>query len=169
MREDVLKIEFHPVFDKWAWRITYQNEDVLKRGEFYDEDLKTESHSLSELVDGFLFIRGAFREQDEKINFCTIEEKTIIEEKVKLINEKYGVLKLWRAEKNVKYYFVEINQNAKIILTAESSRYLDDERYKIGNYFKTRKLAEKYLSDLKEFSRKWHEKNGADGRNEQIL
>ena len=41
MREDVLKIEFHPVFDKWAWRIIYQNEDVLKRGEFYDEDLKT--------------------------------------------------------------------------------------------------------------------------------
>ena len=68
----------------------------------------------------------------------------------------------WVAE----YYFVEIKQNAKIILTAESSHYLNDERYKFGNYFQTRELAEKYLSDLKEFNMKWHEENGSDEKEE---
>ena len=162
MREDVLKIEFRPVFDKWAWRIIYQNEDVFVRGEFIDEDLKTESVFDPSFIGERFYVRGTLDEHDDKINLCATEEKSIIEEKVRAINKKYGIKKRWRAEKNGKYYFVEINQNAKIILTSESSRYCDDERYKIGNYFKTKELAEKYLVDLKKFSRKWHEENGAD-------
>ena len=39
MREDVLRIDFQPVFDNYAWKITYQNENVLERGKFYDKDL----------------------------------------------------------------------------------------------------------------------------------
>ena len=162
MREDVLKIEFQPVFDKWAWRITFQNEDVLKRGIFVDEELCVESGKLPSFDLDILFLKGDYREEDDKINLCTTEEKADIEEKVRGINKKYGISKPWRAEKNGKYYFVEINQNAKITLTVESSHYLNDERYKFGNYFQTRELAEKYLSDLKEFSRKWHKENGAD-------
>ena len=29
-KETVLEIEFQPVFDKWAWRITKQNDEILK-------------------------------------------------------------------------------------------------------------------------------------------
>ena len=166
MREDVLKIEFQPVFDKWAWRITYQNEDVLVRREFIDEDLKTESVFDPSFINETLYIKGTFDEHDDKINLCTEEEKAIIEEKARAINKKYGIKKRWRAEKNGKYYFVEIKQNAKIILTSESSHYLNDERYKIGNYFKTWELAEKYLVDLEKFNMKWHEENGADEKEE---
>ena len=158
MREDVLQIEFQPVFDKWAWRITFQNEDVLKRGEFTDRELNCESCDSPEFLNGLLFIKGKSEEYDDKINLCTTEEKTSIEEKVRGINKKYGIKKRWRAEKNGKYYFVEINQNYEIILTSEHKQNSDDTRYENGNYFKTRELAEKYLDDLKEFSRKWHEK-----------
>lgn len=35
-KETVLEIEFQPVFDKWAWRVVKQNEEVLKRGVFDD-------------------------------------------------------------------------------------------------------------------------------------
>ena len=91
MREDVLRIEFQPVFDKYAWRITYQNDDVLKRGEFYDKDLNCESCNSPEFGNGFLYIRGD-KKYDEKINFCSLEEKVIIEYMVRDINKKYGIL-----------------------------------------------------------------------------
>ena len=29
MREDVLQIEFQPVFDKWAWKIIHQNIELI--------------------------------------------------------------------------------------------------------------------------------------------
>ena len=162
MREDVLKIEFQPVFDKWAWRITYQNEDVLKRGEFYDKDLETESVFDPSFFNETLYIKGTFDEHDDKINLCTEEEKAIIEEKARAINKKYGISKPWRSEKNGKYFFIQLE--AKEVWTStESFLPLDDERYKVGNYFKTHELAEKYLSDFKKFNMKWHEENGADG------
>ena len=160
MREDVLKIEFQPVFDKWAWRITYQNEDVLKRGEFYDEELCVESVKLPSFDLDILFLKGDFREEDDKINLCTTEEKALIEEKVKAINEKYGIKKRWRAKKNDYYQY--INSFISIVEAIDLKFVEDNERYKVGNYFKTKELAEKFLADFKKFSMKWHEENGAD-------
>ena len=34
-KETVLEIEFQPVFDKWAWRITKQDEEVFPRDDFW--------------------------------------------------------------------------------------------------------------------------------------
>ena len=104
MREDVLKIEFQPVFDKWAWKITYQNEDVLKRGIFVDEEICVESVKLPSFDLDILFLKGDFREEDDKINLCTTEEKVIIKEKVRAINKKYGIYKPWRAEEYGNYF-----------------------------------------------------------------
>ena len=159
-KETVLEIEFQPVFDKWAWRITFQNEDVLKRGEFMDEDLCVESGKLPSFDLDILFLKGDFREEDDKINLCTTEEKASIEEKVKAINEKYGIFKSWRGKRDEKYYYVDTH-NGYVAITNEKGFEDDDFNHEIGNYFKTLELAEKYLSDLKEFSRKWHEKNGS--------
>lgn len=39
----------------------------------------------------YLFIRGGDEEGDDIITICSSEEKTLIEEKVKAINEKYGI------------------------------------------------------------------------------
>ena len=157
MKEDVLKIEFIPVWDKWVWRIIYQNEDVLKRGEFYDEDLKTESVFDPSFIDECFYVRGTFDEHDDKINFCTTEEKAIIEEKVKAINEKYGIKKRWRAEKNDYYHYIE--GFISIVEGIDLNFVEDNERYKVGNYFKSKELAEKYLNDLKKFNQKWHIEN----------
>jgi hypothetical protein F3_00887 len=38
-REDVLEIEFMPVWDRWAWRITKQDEEVFPRDDFCDDIL----------------------------------------------------------------------------------------------------------------------------------
>ena len=42
-KEKVLEIEFQPVWDKWAWKVTKQNEEILKRNEFIDKELNVES------------------------------------------------------------------------------------------------------------------------------
>mgnify|MGYP000846543020 CR=1 FL=1 len=42
-KEKVLEIEFMPVWDKWAWRIIKQNEEVLKRDNFIDEKIEVMS------------------------------------------------------------------------------------------------------------------------------
>ena len=166
MREDVLQIEFQPVFDKWAWRITFQNEDVLKRGEFTDRELNCESCDSPEFLNGVLFIKGKSEEYDDKINLCTTKEKTSIEEKVRGINKKYGIKKRWRGKRDEKYYYVD-TYNGYVATTSEKGFEDDDFNHEIGNYFKTLELAEKYLSDLKEFSRKWHEKNGSYEKEEE--
>ena len=45
-KESVLEIEFTLIWDKWAWRIRKQNEEVLKLGNFRDDELKVMSTSL---------------------------------------------------------------------------------------------------------------------------
>lgn len=35
-KETVLEIEFIPVWDKWAWKVTKQNEELLKSEEKND-------------------------------------------------------------------------------------------------------------------------------------
>lgn len=55
-KENVLEIEFQPVWDKWAWKITKQNEEILKRNNFkteeealeYAEYMKQKSHEWHE-------------------------------------------------------------------------------------------------------------------------
>lgn len=161
MREDVLKIEFQPVFDNWAWKITYQNENVLKRGEFKDDDSKTESVFEPSFVGECFYIRGTFDEHDDKINLCTTGEKAIIEEKVRAINEKYGIYKQWRGKQDEQYFYIDTHIGY-ICSAYEKGFEGDDFNYEIGNYFKTKEIAEKFLADLKKFSIKWHEENGAD-------
>ena len=156
MKEDVLKIEFIPVFDKWAWKITFQNEDVLKRGEFYDEELCVESVKLPSFDLDTLFLKGDYREEDDKINLCTTEEKNSIEEKVRGINKKYGIKKRWRAGNKESYYLMYPDFS----IERDNERYttVDNTRYEFGNYLKTEAEALEYVEYMKKKSLEWHEK-----------
>ena len=137
-KEKVLEIEFQPVWDKWAWKITKQNENVLERNNFD-------------------FIIGRKDEGEEIIKICTSEEKALIEEKVKAINEKYGIKKRWRAKNEGWYYY--IHSNYSLIVFAIDHRFADDNnRYETGNYFSTEKEAKEYMEYMKKKSLEWHEK-----------
>lgn len=78
--------------------------------------------------------------------FCTLKEKELIEEKVKLINEWYGIIKKWRAKRQEKYYY--INSMLQIDKDLDYGAIDDDTRYKNNNYFKTEKLAEEFRDKL---------------------
>ena len=157
-KENVLEIEFQPVFDKYAWKVTKQNEEILKRGEFVDKEIGVSSICFSDFYRRrkVLFLRGSFNSMDDKINICTTEEKEIIERKVKSINEKYGVPKRWRANKYDYYHF--LGNVFEIRESVEMGFVEDIERYQDGNYFRTKEEAEEYRDYIVRKSLEWHEK-----------
>lgn len=156
-KETVLEIEFIPVWDKWAWRITKQDEEILKRNEFIDKELNVESFRSPEflLLKNKLFIRGSSKRCDDNISICSQEEKALIEEKVKTINEKYGIKKRWRAEKGGVYYC--INEPFGITWHIDSYTDASNKKYENGNYFKTEAEALEYAEYMKQKSHEWHE------------
>ena len=159
-KETVLEIEFQPVFDKWAWRITKQNEEILERNVFKDEELNVESFESQEFrkmgIKSVLFIRGYSKKGDNDIQICTTEEKALIEEKVKAINEKYGVKKRWRAEEDNEYYYID----SEFSIRSDNDNYVisDNNKYMNGNYFRTKEQAEEYAEYMRQKSLEWHEK-----------
>lgn len=161
-KETVLEIEFQPVWDKWAWRITKQNEDILKKGTFEDKGIGVYSYNYPSYnyYNCTLGIRGNNNDKDNLINLCTEDEKREIEVKVRNINEKYGIKKRWRADRDRRYYFIDDEFNVRCNI--EENLSLDNNRYEIGNYFKTEKEIEKYAEYIKKCSLKWHEMRGRD-------
>lgn len=106
----------------------------------------------------YLFIRGGDEEGDDIISICTAEEKALIEEKVKAINEKYGIKKRWRGKYNEIYCYID--EFFKIKTAYEREIEKDNEIYKVGNYFEIGKEAQEYAEYMKKKSLEWHEKRG---------
>ena len=151
-KEDVLKIEFQPVFDKWAWRIVYQNEEVLKRGEFGDDTIMVGSISRPFYDNEILYLRGGLREHDDDVvGLCTVGEKAEIEAKVKAVNEKYGIVKRWRAKDNESYFVIDLNRdrgNVKVDQTADIGIAFDTQHFNSGNYFRTEAQCQKACDEI---------------------
>lgn len=151
IKEDVLKVDFERVFDKWGCKIVYQNFDVLGRFKFRDKDINVSSlFSIEYNKDKDIFyILGNNEKEDDKIIIISDREKEIIENKVKLINEKYGIEKRWRAKEGDIYFFI-LNGMFTIGKVREDGTYIHNTRYKLGNYFKTKELAEEKVKEIKE-------------------
>lgn len=146
-KEKVLEIEFQDVFDMVAWKVTYQNEEILDR-KFKDYDLGVQTDDIPEYYGEILWLRGTNRKYDDRIDFCTKEDAEIIKQKVEAINEKYGIPKRWRADIGDDYYY--FNKDLEIICFTEFEDDTDDRLYKLGNYFKTRDEALDAAEKIKE-------------------
>lgn len=158
-KENVLEIEFKELWDNnFAWRVTKQNEEILGRNVFKDEELNVESFESPEFrkAESKLFIKGYVRTYDHNIQICTAEEKALIEEKVKAINEKYGIKKRWRAEEDNEYYYID----SEFSIRSDNDNYVisDNNKYMNGNYFRTKEQAEEYAEYMRQKSLEWHEK-----------
>lgn len=149
IKEPVLKIEHEKVFDKYAVRIVYQNEDILKRSGFNDCGVK--SITCIEYKDNIFYIRGNNPEKDDKIIIVNDIQLQHIFEKVNKVNEKYGIVKRWRANKDECYY--TILSNGEIMSITEKGSIEDNARYELGNYFQSIKEAKKVMNSIqwKEF------------------
>lgn len=151
-KEKVLEIEYQEVFDKIAVRIKNLNDDFFADG-LLKEDVEKYNcqflESPTDLEQRIIWIYDDIYLSDNDIN-CYCEEKIKqIKEFVDYVNEKYGIPKRWRAEEGEEYYFLD--GKCKIWNTNEIKKKIDDDFFKLGNYFKTKEEAEKVKKELDEF------------------
>ena len=150
-KEKVLEKEYQEVFDSVVFRIKYQNDEILKRGNFHDEETGVESCWTPEYVkhNNKLYIQGKEKDKDNIVLLVDKEDFKKILEIVNKINEKYGILKRWRAKENEEYYF--LNGKCEIWKTIEEKKKVDNTLFEQGNYFKTKGEAEKVKEELDKF------------------
>ena len=145
-KEKVLEIETQEVFDKVAVRIKYQNFEVLKRGEFEDIEIGVVSFNNPCYLSypyNQLHLKGKFKIDDDFIFTVTKEEFENIKNMVEAINEKYGIPKRWRAEIGKKHF--SILSTGGVGSFSEYYDKFDNDRYDLGNYFKTKEQAQKVV------------------------
>lgn len=148
-KEEVLKLEYKEVFDKVAIRVAYQDEEVLPRGEFKDEDLGIRSLYLLEWRNGELFILGTEHNMDNHIKVVSKEDAEKIKVKVERLNKKYGKPKRWRGKLGDKYFCVKVGYSIYIDKQEEALwNEVDDNLYEMGNYFKTKEEAQKVAEKI---------------------
>ena len=166
-KENVLEIEYQEVFDKIAVRIKYLNDDFFADG-LLKEDVEKYKCSREESPynseERVLFLGDDIIISDKSIYCYTQEKIKEIKEFVDFVNEKYGIIKRWRADYNKMFYFIESYGEANCIndIRAES----DTSKYELGNYFKTKEEAQKVI-DSKEWQEFWEKvRNGEIGGDE---
>ena len=93
IKEPVLKVKYERVFDKYAIKVVYQNEEILKRGEFEDCNIRSVSFPYYLKKQKIFCIRGINIDQDENIIIINDDELQYILERVNEVNEKYGIVK----------------------------------------------------------------------------
>ena len=142
-KENVLEIEFIPVWDRWAWKVT---KNKLETG-FEFESLENSRANI---------IRVCFDFFVDENYLLSAFEKEKLEKLIKVINEKYGIRKRWRAEYGKIYYYVD--SVLDISISIENHYALSNVCYERGNYFRTKEEAEEYAEYMRKKSIEWHEK-----------
>ena len=107
-KENVLEIEYQDVFDKVAVRIKKLDYDFFAGG-LLKEDVEKYNcqflESPTDLEEHVIWIYNDIYLSDNDI-YCYCEEKIKqIKEFVDYVNEKYGIPKRWRAEKEKNIIF----------------------------------------------------------------
>lgn len=146
-KEKVLEIEFQEVFDKVAVRIVYQNEKILERSIFRDEEIGVESVCVPNFKSKTLYLRGCDKYEDNHCELVSKEKVEEIKEKVRKINDKYGIPKRWRAKKGEQYWFIS-GYYFVIYETTDNDEKFDKTQYELGNYFRTKQEAQSKLDQI---------------------
>lgn len=171
-KEKVLEIEIIKATDKYSyWVIRKVNKIKLKKmplTEIAHEDKKKYCFGYgyrNEFKKEYIGYNHYSCVSDYQIdleidNLESYDKPYLIENKlvpdlqflIDVVNEKYGIPKIWRAEKEKEYFF--ITGTSEITTDEEYYSEADDGRYELGNYFKTKEEAQKVI-DSKEWKEFW--------------
>ena len=144
-KEKVLEIEITKINNDWS-AITIKK---IKK-DFGNNDLfEWINIGGNYLYDGKIFINRIYPHIPFLIRNEIIEK---LEDVVNAVNQKYGIPKRWRAEKEKEYFFV--TGTSEITTDEEYYNEADNARYELGNYFKTEEEAQKVI-DSKEWQDFW--------------
>ena len=145
-KENVLKIEFKEVWDnKWAWKIIKNEVDFKNTG----GEISFNPIKITCADKEVLYVFDNWLVEWELIDNYTLinsDLKTDIQDFVNYINEKYGIPKRWRANKNDSYFIV--TNFGDIVKLTEKYKQQDILFYTLGNYFKTEELATKFRDTI---------------------
>ncbi len=139
-KETVLEIEFMPVWDKWAWRITKWTLEV-------DEVFPFLNNVFRKYGLNFYFHLHILEEPISQDELISDYVKKSMEKGIKIINEKYGKSKRGRAGYKERYFY--INFVGEIRENLDENNAMDRQAYAFGNYFRTEEQAEKALEKVK--------------------
>lgn len=141
-KENVLEIEITKINDYWnaitvkKIKEDFESNDLLEwitNGENY---VCNDKIFINRVYPNTPFISG---------NETTFMFKNIVDK----INEKYRTLKRFRGEEGEAYYF--LNSRGEISATIEEGIPTDTHFFEQGNYFKSKKEAEKVKVELDKF------------------
>lgn len=141
-KEEVLKLEYLKINDDYTVAtITYQNDEILKRNHFKDYELEVKSFVNPEFMYPSLFVRGYKTELDNLPITIPNKHLEFVKEKVRKLNEKYGVVKKWCPNIDDKYYYIYFGRGDNINYSCWDNT-LTENRYLNKNLiFKTKEEA----------------------------
>ena len=143
----VNKINSRVIKEKEKYSFGYANSSSLKMNSELHEDPNFHTYISDTILCSDLYLNSE--------NDCFTIKNNIVESLelfLQEFNEKYGVPKRWRAEKEKEYFFV--TGTSEITTDEEYYNEADDARYELGNYFKTEEEAQKVI-DSKEWQEFW--------------
>ena len=150
-KEKVLEIEFQKVWDMWAWSVI-KNKLQMKDNEFFIGTNTKLMLKVGYQIDEYIICTEANYKGVGEYKLITNEEKECIENFVNLVNEKYGIPKRWRAQAGNLFYY--ITSDGDIESDYEDFSDENTDIYNLGNYFQTKKEAQKII-DSKEWKKFW--------------
>ena len=148
-KEKVLEIEITKINDDWSAITVKKIKEEIKK-DFRNNGLfEWISIGGNYLCDGKIFINRLY----PNIPFITRNETAFLfKDIVDRINKKYGIPKRWRAERGEKHF--SILSTGGVGSFSEYYDKFDNDRYDLGNYFKTKEQAQKVV-DSKEWQEFW--------------
>lgn len=163
-KEKVLEIETQEVFDKVAVRIKKLDYDFFAGG-LLKEDVEKYNCSFIEsptdLEERIIWLYDDIYISDNDIYCYCKETINKIKEFVDYVNKKYGITKRWRGKRSDNYFTI-LGDNE--IAKATDNYFPEDQnRYELGNYFRTEEEAQKVI-DSQEWKDFWEKvRNGEIG------
>lgn len=157
-KEEVLKLEYVRMNDDYTIAtIVHQNNEILKRDAFYDNELKVISGAKPEFVYPFLYVRGYKTELDNMPFAIPNEHLEFVKEKVRKLNEKYGVVKKWCPNIDDNYYSICFDFISNVSLYSWNGDCIDEIKLSKNLIFRTRTEAMFVANKILENVDKWRE------------
>ena len=144
-KENVLEIEIIKINDDWSAITVKKIKKDFENNDFF-EWLTIGGNYL---YDGKIFVNRCYPSIPFLIRNEIIEH---LKDIVNALNEKYGIPKRWRAERGEKHF--SILPTGGVGSFSEYYDKFDNDRYELGNYFKTVAEAQKVI-DSKEWQEFW--------------
>lgn len=157
-KEEVLKLEYTKINDDYTIAtIVYQNDDILKREYFDDDKLGVTSTEQPEFEYPFLFVRGYKTELDNMPIIIPNEHLEFVKEKVKKLNEKYGIVKKWYPDIDDNYYYISFGSANNVGYTFWGNTSIENRYLEKNLIFKTEDEASFVADKILKNVNKWRE------------